>query len=164
MKVAILDARHVHGVTTEADYRARHAMMVKQHGRTVWEYVGPPILAYVNHARWLCACPNCDNAPAVSVDWRLALCFGCGAVIEGDQLVLPSAEAVEDLEDVLGERPERHRNWRPGEQLEDLDRENVAHGLLARAEVRRRAGKPARAAARLPVPRRERRDGVVHPA
>lgn len=123
---------HVHGVRTEADYRALQSQFIAR-GRQVrpalqwrdpWVCADQPDV-FVAGGKWLVACA-CGNAPSVSPEWRLALCFECGAIYEGVTMP-PDAAAIEA---VLSRRPHPiNRAWRRPETVEDLQRENAAHGV-----------------------------------
>lgn len=103
------------GVNTLEDYRRKHAEALAR-GRlaypnldwpTPWvSSVHPPV--FVSGGMWQvrCATPGCGNAPMVSPEWRVALCWDCGAVYEG--LAIP-ADAAE-IERVLVLR--QHLGWR----------------------------------------------------
>ena len=95
--------------------------------------------AYVSDGRWVCQCA-CGNCPSVDPDWRLAVCFTCGAILR--PLVPPDVEAAEAA---LLARPHPNlRHYFPGRKeaqkwglrvrvrARDLERENVDHGLPAR--------------------------------
>ncbi len=91
--------------------------------------------AEVNHNRWIVQCPDCLGATFVWVreDEPLQLCPNCwnGAVgYRVRKVRLP--QAIERIEAVLKVRPlPQNRNWKPPETVEDLERENAEHGLVA---------------------------------
>ncbi|HTR77174.1 MAG TPA: hypothetical protein VMH39_03660 [Gemmatimonadaceae bacterium] len=84
--------------------------------------------AYVNHGRWVWDCPRCGAAQVASTDDPRAFCCECLNGGDGWYPVMFPADrpAVEWL---LGQRPEAFRNWYPGETVEKLQGENLAHGL-----------------------------------
>ena len=132
----LLEAKHLHRrVRTEADYRARHLEALN---RFNWEYPHlrrlspwvtiskPPIYVTESLVQIRCATPGCYNAPAVSIEWRLALCWDCGAVYEG----LEVPPKWPDVSRVLLARPDpATRNWLPGETVDGLIRENAEHSI-----------------------------------
>lgn len=82
-------------------------------------------MALISGGKWLVRCV-CGNAPSVAPEWRLALCFECGAVYE--DLVLPDAQP--DITAALLERPSpSQRHWTPGETADDLRAENRRNGV-----------------------------------
>jgi hypothetical protein len=87
-----------------------------------WVSVGiAPVKISDGHWQLVCAC---GNYPAYDPTWALACCFRCGAIYR-------QAPPVEwrEIEAVLLKRPRpTSRHWLPGETLEDLRRENLAHG------------------------------------
>ena len=146
----------VHHVDTPEEYRAAQAAFLSRQraasrGRitaTPWTFVGAPPPVFISGGKWVLRCV-CHNHPSVHPDWRLALCFECGAVYEA--VTIP-AEAA-DIEAVLARRASLGtRHWRPGVSIEDLDDENESHGL---ERVRARS-KPREANEDRP-PRREGR-------
>jgi len=139
----VLGPRHLHpGVQTEEDYRRCHAEAIakgrKKYPNLDWRdpwltVIRPPV--YVTHgmAQIRCATPGCGNCPSVSLEWRLALCWDCGAVYEGVEVPADFALA----EAVLVCRPSlATRNWRVAqdggidetEAVEDLLVQNRAAG------------------------------------
>ena len=116
------------------------------------------LIAYINHGRYMVDCPKCGNAHVVERSADTLVCPACwtglraqkfitdsyGALISvphvelifetrqqaqaaGDEYLIeyPPAEIM----DVLRVRPIQNMNWVPGETIEDLHAENVAHGL-----------------------------------
>ena len=152
----LLGPHHLHArVRTVADYRARQAQHLAgvraAHSnlsiREPWVYsescaacggnvddgacvvcaapVEPTPAVFVAGGMWQLRC-GCGNCPLVSVDWRVALCYECGACYE--DLAIPAEAAA--IETVLILRPKAgNRNWLPGETLDTLRAENRAHGL-----------------------------------
>ena len=132
----LLGPRHLHpGVNTEADYRRAHRDAIAR-GRARYpnlEWPEPWLAlfapsAFVAGGMWQlrCATVGCTNCPSVSPEWRLALCWDCGAVYER----VPLPVDIEAIERVLMRRPDvSSRNWLPTETVEDLVRENAEHGI-----------------------------------
>lgn len=99
------------------------------------------VRAYVNHGRWVVDCPNppCGGAELASKLDPTFICNSCGSLENGGllyEVIFPrDADAVEAA---LMRRPLTHmekpneagnRNWYPWESVDDLNRENVEHGL-----------------------------------
>lgn len=79
------------------------------------------VRAEVNHGRWLARCPRCPGAELVQPDDPVMWCLSCGA---GPYRVrFPRERRQIEALLLLRPRPEA-RNWRPGESLDDLRREN----------------------------------------
>ena len=81
-----------------------------------------------------CATPGCGEQPLLSFEWGgLSICFNCGAIYEG----VPEPRDRREIERVLLERPDPStRNWNwpmldGTETVDDLTRENAAHGVGA---------------------------------
>lgn len=84
-------------------------------------------IAYINHGEWHVDCVDCGNWPAADPEWKLAVCFQCGAAYHPE--FPPDIAAIEAT---LLKRPDRrNRNWRPqaGETLATLEAENTDHGV-----------------------------------
>jgi len=127
----ILRPRDVPGITvrTPDEYRGRQRALLRQnpaaHSKEPWLAIAT-VQAYVGAGAWRVRC-TCGEAPPADPDWRLACCSGCGAIYEG--VHFPPADTLAAIEAVLVLRPNQAtRNWRPGETLEDLRAENLAHG------------------------------------
>lgn len=104
---------------------------------------------YLNHGRWVADCPRpyCTNAEAFGnvagfpgglrsdhFECRATLDFGNGPVPIGGcglRCGVDWPPNIADIEALVLARPALiTRNWRPGESLADLMRENVEHGLI----------------------------------
>lgn len=134
----LLGPHHLHPrVKTESDYREKQREAMRR-GRLKypnldwpdpWRYEGGSLPSvYLSGGMWQihCATVGCGNRPSASPLWRLALCFECGAIYEG--LVFPPN--VRGIERALLARPiPANRNWLPHETVDDLQRENRAHGI-----------------------------------
>lgn len=96
------------------------------------------ILAYVNHGRWIAECPDCAGAQLVSELERRFWCLNCGNAAVNfawRHVRMPQKRTAIEAELVIrpAARNERAitRNWLPGETVEDLQRENVEHGVVS---------------------------------
>jgi hypothetical protein len=89
-----------------------------------------PVLAYVNHGRWVAQC-ECMNAQLVTEADPRFYCVECfNVAFAGRWRTVTFPAEVPAIEVVLQERPERRRqNWEPGETVELLEAENIEHGL-----------------------------------
>ncbi len=86
----------------------------------------PPLLAYINHGRWLADC-ECKGAELV-FDEGLLVCLSCFNKAHGYQprrVAFPEERLA--IEALLERRPLENQNWRPGESLAQLQAENDAH-------------------------------------
>lgn len=91
-----------------------------------------PGVAYAeaNWGQWKARCPRlwCTNAMPIDRGQEQFACLGpdsCGWT--GEVAWPPDPDAIETL--LLMRPVPRTRNWLPGESLEDLLQENVAHGI-----------------------------------
>lgn len=85
-----------------------------------------PVVAQINHGRWIASCINCDTGMMTHPEWRLACCADCGTI--HTNVIVPADYALITAE--LLKRPKRmNQNWQPHETLEDLQCENAAHGV-----------------------------------
>ncbi len=82
------------------------------------------MIAYLNHGRWVVDCPDPDCAGA-SIAGDLFVCENCKRVAPVEW---PEYKTLIDATTSLRPVPET-RNWQPGETIDDLRRENAAHGL-----------------------------------
>ena len=96
------------------------------------------VSAYVNQGRWVVQCPNrsCGGALVVSKEQRVFICHACGSPENGVQwynVTFPPSLAVVERLLLLRPSPDPlhapHRNWDPGESLDDLRRQNREHDL-----------------------------------
>ena len=98
-----------------------------------WRVKGE-VRAYVNHSRWHARCPHCAGIETVAPGQPF-FCMSCHMALNGFRpaaVIFP--EGWTEIEAVLLARPVEHRHWRPGESLDLLIAENIAHGLPARWE------------------------------
>lgn len=83
-----------------------------------------PTTAYIGCGVWRIECA-CHEAPHTDPEWKLACCFGCGAIYEN--VVFP--ERWRDIEKLLSmRRLQQHRNWIQPETFEELIAEQRAFG------------------------------------
>ena len=84
-------------------------------------------MAYLNHGRWVVDCPDPDCAGA-ELAREVFVCSNCKRTTEvewpDDKSLIDNATAVRSVPQT--------RNWRPGETLDDLNRENEMHGVTNR--------------------------------
>lgn len=85
-----------------------------------------PLNAYVNHGRWLvkCECGGCEYA------WeeKLFMCQSCwnsGHKHKLRRVAFPLYRKA--IEMMLAQRPLINRNWKPGETIDRLRKENREH-------------------------------------
>lgn len=95
----------------------------------------PPVIARVEHGRWIADCPTlgCVGAEFVSFDVPVFFCCECRNAEVGHDLlavVVPKSDIRLRIEEVLLARPvPSTRNWYPGETLDDLREQNREHGI-----------------------------------
>ena len=90
------------------------------------------VLAYVSGGRWIAECEGCETAVVVDDEDLLFYCPGCATNGYWQRVILPDER--EEIERLLLLRPgwqfnAPRRNWFPGESVQDLQRENVEHGV-----------------------------------
>jgi hypothetical protein len=94
------------------------------------------VVAYINHGRWIAECPDCNGAQVASEELRF-WCVSCGnasVLFAWKEVVMPKSK--KSIEGVLLDRPTARpdkavtRNWKPGESVKDLKKENAAHGVV----------------------------------
>jgi hypothetical protein len=119
----------VFGAMSEAQHEAAYHAALRRRSIQSWVYVGQPIEVYINHSRSLIDCPNCGAGVSVSETWRRGLCRECGGDFQSAALSFPPPPALEQIRAILAERPLKHRNWRPDESPDDLNKENRERGL-----------------------------------
>ncbi len=100
-------------------------------------------MMFVNDGRWvaLCPTPDCDSAERLWPNGEIGQLEGghtygitlqgvlhCGNCGLTSQVEIP--ENMGEIEKVLARRPvPQTRNWRPGETITDLKRENLMRGV-----------------------------------
>ena len=90
---------------------------------------GGMLYAYVNHARWVVDCPNCNSAETAWEDGYF-MCSECHNSDVGGKLkrvVMPINR--KGIENALSVRQPLNRNWFINETLDDLIAENIKHGV-----------------------------------
>lgn len=93
--------------------------------------------AVVNHGRWIAACPSDRCYGAVKLfDKTAVICdctddYVCDHIGRCNQTITPLFPPHSThIEDILIRRPKRTtRNWVPGETIEQLQAENLKHGV-----------------------------------
>jgi len=118
----IADQRHAYRCETVAEVEDFWLETLLRTGRELrWD--GREATPYINRARWLVDCPEC-NAGNYAWDRNpYACCLDCGLLVKVMfQAPLVRSQAVR----LLAVRPVVNCNWHPhqGETLEDLEREN----------------------------------------
>jgi len=85
-----------------------------------------PLMAEVNHGRWIVRC-ECGGAEKMWEEgWFICQsCWNAGHKHKYRQAVFPSGR--NQIEKLLLRRQIQNRNWIPGETLEQLDKENEEH-------------------------------------
>lgn len=91
--------------------------------------------AYVNWSRWMVDCP-CGGAQVISPDDPRFFCIHCFNGGDGWwPVVWPEPAERAAIETLLNRRPDPHtRNWQPGESVEQLQGENLQHGIDAEVD------------------------------
>lgn len=85
-----------------------------------------PLKAYVNHGRWIVKCECGGGEKAWEEGWVMCQsCFNATLGHRYRRVIFPKPRSR--IEQLLTVRPEPNRNWRPGETLADLERENSEH-------------------------------------
>jgi hypothetical protein len=125
----VLGIDAMQSVRNPHELRAKHqGMLARQRSRGIDAHehiVTTHLFARIEHGRWIADCA-CGSGVNVQPGWPEARCLGCGAVYS--DVVFPLNRAA--IEAVLVKRPGlANRNWWPSESLEDLERENDAHGV-----------------------------------
>lgn len=131
MPRVIRDYRERHEVPNAETWARWHKRLIAQavlKGKRVSMYdVTEPVDAFISDGEWLIQC-ECGAGNSVDPAQGLARCGPCGAV--HTHVVIPDDR--EAIEAVLMRRPrDVNRNWLPGETVAELERENVAHGVMA---------------------------------
>jgi hypothetical protein len=127
----LLEPLQVHGASTREEYAAKQTAHVRalraaypamRQWRDPWTADVTPDV-FVSDGKWLVECDVCGNCPSVSLVWREARCFECGAVYAN--LTVPEQAAA--IEAVLVQRPRMAtRYWNPTISLDALAAENEA--------------------------------------
>jgi len=116
---------------THAERARAHYIGVAERGLTLGEAADlsvAPLVAYVNHGRWVVDCPDCGNGMYVHPD-HLVWCCNCGNRSAGGmQRRVQWPAELERIEQVLLLRPTANRHWYPHETVADLVAESIANG------------------------------------
>lgn len=122
-----------------ADRAAEWAPAAFWRATTPWEQArcaktlrGADTPAYVSEGRWVIDCPDCGSAQMANRTDHRFMCSDCANIAVGGKwrpVVWPGD--TEAIESVLEQRPVPNQNWAPGETVEQLAVENLAHGLDA---------------------------------
>ena len=119
-------------VHTRDEYLAFQARYLEQMRIKIPHFEGVPhatpsvLTVYINEGRLLVDCP-CAGGVLVDAEWELACCTSCGAIYEANQLVFPSKADLLELDEHLGKRHTRNRNFDPraGETMTGLKVTNM---------------------------------------
>ena len=126
----IVTANHWFGSTWENWLKGQVTPLAMRFGVKVGpiDQGRPPQGLEVRQGTWLavCACQGAEYGWEEGYFVCLS-CFNAGAGHRILRTAFPDERA--DIESILELRPLPNRNWRPGETVEDLRRENAEHGL-----------------------------------
>jgi len=88
-----------------------------------------PVTPYVNDSRWIVTCPDCLRANHLAREDELFMCNNCGNVkINHKNRIAPFPKNRIGIERILVLRPfPENRHWTT-ETLDELKKENIAHG------------------------------------
>lgn len=91
---------------------------------------GKPLHAFINHNRWMAVC-ECGGAEVVDPVYNSMYCFSCFNILnKGRPRHIKFPKDMPMIEAILIERDDPlNKNWMLTESIEDLEAENVAHGL-----------------------------------
>lgn len=141
-----MNAIATHETVFRAPFRQFHEnKWLERQGSTPPEMQRPEgtVYAYVNHGRWIAECPSgCGHAIVASISNPYFLCTICGPKTnDGKWFRVAFPANRTEIETVLLSRPRdrsvpvsmpymvKTRNWKRGESVEDLRKENAAKGL-----------------------------------
>ena len=90
-------------------------------------------IAYISEGRWVADCPKCPSALLLDFGYPLYFCPDCGH--GWFSIVFPSVSGRSRIEIALMKRPlvneiPSTRNWLVGETIINLERENLARGIV----------------------------------
>jgi hypothetical protein len=83
-----------------------------------------PVLAYVNHSRWVADC-ECGGSELVAEKQDM-LCGSCGMV---SPVKFPTKAKTADIERLLEVRALGNRNWNLEETVAELTAQNIENGI-----------------------------------
>ena len=100
-------------------------------GRSVPEPIPDLTLdARVDWGRWIVDCPYCHGAMAAfDTDPSYFFCRKCKNNGTYKPIKVEFPQERSEVEVLLGNRPKANQNWRRGETLEFLERENAERGM-----------------------------------
>jgi hypothetical protein len=90
--------------------------------------------AFITTSRWVASCPYCNDALPVSKVRPIFWCVKC-RMRRNDghalNVIFPAPQMTREIETILSMRPDTWtRNWKPGETVTFLAKENLAHGFV----------------------------------
>lgn len=89
-----------------------------------------PLLARVDHGRWLVDCDTCKSAEAIWYDAPMMFCRSCrNPSTHGMWRKVALPKERNDIIAILNLRPTQHQNWSPGDTLEELRADNELHQI-----------------------------------
>lgn len=94
---------------------------------------GKAVEAEINCGRWIARC-KCGGAEVVDPDEPIFMCLSCGNKKNKGLLLpvtFPDKDARKMIENCLAVREIENCNWKFGEQVADLRKENLSRGLEA---------------------------------
>jgi hypothetical protein len=84
-----------------------------------------PLVAHINHGRWVAVCPFCNGGIAVWRDNPKAACLDCGTIYTN--IEWPNPAELKQVLRAAAELPEVHmRNWHPGRETAEEAVEKMA--------------------------------------
>jgi len=88
--------------------------------------------AYINYGRWVANCCFCRGAELVFKDDPYFVCLSCfNSTIGYKKIEVIFPKDIEKIEAALNKRIEaKNQNWLPHETIADLEKENIAHGVI----------------------------------
>ena len=124
MPIRLWTYKDIYGVRDSPGYAAAHAAHCAAHDLTP-ETDTHPLVAYVNHNRWLVDCAVCGSGVGVDFDATppVARCYGCGT-IHTAILLPPDRAAIEAA--LHPRRRAATRNWRAPATVADLEADTAA--------------------------------------
>ncbi len=138
----IVDGRTYHMGASVTDYRKARMVplaarqLVQVPTPDVVDAKAPPAEAWIYRTWWVATCPDCGRCTCfVWKDEPVFMCISCwNGKIGGRWRSVKFPVEAEEIERTLEVRiyPDNH-NWRPGETVADLHRENLEHGLVKEA-------------------------------
>jgi hypothetical protein len=129
--IGIKTAQEMIGVQSLGEYRSRLEKVAKAHDMRVTTDTRL-LQPRIESGRWLVVCPNCGAGIAVEPKWQGVCCLDPDCCRWFPRLEIP--EDRDDIEGALSPRQKPNRNWRPGETVEDLRKENARHAIGEREE------------------------------